>query len=612
MLVAISSACAIRAFDCRADKLLFAMSLDNTEVGKCKRTNPDTIEKIQGHVQLLKRMNVQTITAYSCKITAVRNLLYCGFLSHTSITDVNSTPRPIQISKEDCEKIISKGVFKYEDLVLRDIQPRATATKKIILKGKLFNDASCAGETFTLGERSFRNTIWQEELSITTNQEEATVDLRSNNIATRSGLHSKVYLNSSTTSDSTVFFWENNLLNKCAVNIIYEGTGEIRKGNATSEDLLIINNEQLALSALLKNTTLLCKQTVTATDHNDIFVAFTKGRYAFTTGKTQHIVIPDMDIPLYLSSKMNFMSSAMDINFRTIVAEISHRDCKEERKSMLQRFERAKSRGIYRKHVLTGETGFVTMRAGDSFTITKCKLVNVQIRVTEKCYHNLPIFHEDRPEFLEMESESITSYGAETPCSMLTPPSYNINGSWFVVHPKIIETKPPTLAQPIHTDNDINIITVGHLLNRGIYSHDTLEAFNKFLLTPAQDETAIKFIAKKFRTHTEDTEFRAVSILSPRDIDELSLSLIHKLDTSIRKIGAYMGLIFGVISIFQIVLSLIRCLMNAKAIYKNHGRSWKMLRAFSSFATIYTVLKSDKREQDPAGSEAPNIELVTQ
>lgn len=68
--------------------------------------------------------------------------------------------------------------------------------------------------------------------------------------------------------------------------------------------------------------------------------------------------------------------------------------------------------------------------------------MDVNIRLTDDCYNELPVSHDNNSWFMQPLTHVLTKYATKTSCSSM-PSAYRIGNQWIVLTPKLIYIQEP-------------------------------------------------------------------------------------------------------------------------------------------------------------------------
>lgn len=88
-------------------------------------------------------------------------------------------------------------------------------------------------------------------------------------------------------------------------------------------------------------------------------------------------------------------------------------------------------------------TGYTAVVAGEVLHILQCKPVYVTRRVTERCYQEKPVTHNNNTMFLAPVTRIVQNRGTEIDCTPLLPAKFMFGGRWYTTDGRLRETTQP-------------------------------------------------------------------------------------------------------------------------------------------------------------------------
>ena len=386
LIAATAAAQALNAFDCKASEKTNTEIIDATGILPCQKLNANEFKEITAEIQIIQLKEFETQQITICKARKISNIFHCGLFSHTALQDINSIPTILRLNEKECKKLAHKGEFVYSHRLFSGIRYNVTTKIKSNTYGQILPTGECKGESFTYNGRHFPKSILQEEFEFVVESYETKYNIQTREIEIKEELVCNKSIGHCSDQHGLTAIWkiEND---KCQIDILYEGPAIIQTLNTTEkQQKLLINDENFILHLTLFNFTKLCDNPVISTDHENLLVSFKKGDYTFTTDNKE-MLNENVNFPLYVNSKINFVSNIMDLNLREAFSELAFHQCKLKAQFILHRIEHVRKETYLQKHVIAGKIGYLSILSGDTIVITACTQAQVTIRTTEKCYN---------------------------------------------------------------------------------------------------------------------------------------------------------------------------------------------------------------------------------
>jgi len=94
------------------------------------------------------------------------------------------------------------------------------------------------------------------------------------------------------------------------------------------------------------------------------------------------------------------------------------------------------------------------------------------------------------------KTRTLQKYGTEIDCNHLLPSAFYLDGDWFSITSKINKMKKPPTLNPL-TEWTWTYRSPEHLMTAGIYTYNTMKAFQQYLVLPQKIEASQKNLARQ-------------------------------------------------------------------------------------------------------------------
>ena len=281
----------------------------------------------------------------------------------------------------------------------------------------------------------------------------------------------------------------------------------------------------------------------------------------------------------------------MEDNLRELFNQLALEDCEIRRTILTHRLHSLRKEKVIYRNVLTNEVGYISNVAGDVAYVIQCNVVQVSMRDTKTCSLNLPIIYKGRHRYLNTADSVITTVADTVPCNTLAPTTFFVNDRWISKSPKVLPALIPTSVHPKISTHNFSF--TNNIINKGLYSSESLENYTRFLTHFSRKKMAIDGIVDRFgnyRLNEESTYDRVMTYLTDKWDKKRSNVKINLF----RIIGSYMGLIMGSIYIINISLNFIKCHMYAKTM-NNSNKTQIMAATWDPLTHIVRRLQIAER-----------------
>lgn len=195
------------------------------------------------------------------------------------------------------------------------------------------------------------------------------------------------------------------------------------------------------------------------------------------------------DLLAYVNTKFVYVENFFKSTITSLYNDIIKKQCDLERKILEQRLTLASSSISDFAYLMGGGPGFTAVKTGEIIYLIKCKKINVEISKKNACFNELPVLYNNKTFFMAPKTHILQKLGTQIDCNMLLPPGFNLDGDWFGILPNIQEIKKPQKLKP-STTWTWSYKSPEFLMNAGIYTQDTMKAFQQHILFPQEVNAA--------------------------------------------------------------------------------------------------------------------------
>ena len=601
------------AFDCDHEETKISrFAADAVEICEKEEKNIFLHHKT---IQVIQERKIEEIKVYHCYVSKISMISYCGAFSHVSLVAGGLSRQLVKLTASECQDIHVSHKFKYGNTEILDVFSNSTRDEHITEVGTVNADSSCIGVKIVKNGQTYENAIILSTLTIKLEDYTTTIDMKTNEILFDDATSCPVEKGQCFSSTKGVTYWNYNSFDNCnkkSKDILYEGPATISstsKYNSTDKmqlgDVVTVQNQEKLMSLEIIGTDHLCYQLVFRTDFKRISVVVKNPIFGFYFEKSNQILAPNIDLPLYLNAKFYYIARNFDQQIRSLHQEVRFASCQASRDNILNKLHVARQQEVSYAHILTNEKGYITMLSGDTFISIKCVPVLAEVRETETCHKHLPVSYKNKSLFIETIGKTITHDAAEIPCARLAPAIFHIaQNTWISAGKFMNYAKKPITLKPNNYVQNLKFQDVSKYMVAGIYSTKQLESFNEFVRYPMKRKTANNYITETIiKNQKTDGDFQIRNILSTEELSNLKDSFLQAAEEKILRFGSIMGAITGIILLIQIIKYMISVIINFNFLKATLGSGLHLLASLFTSLTNFVIRNNVQNAENIAASK---------
>ena len=229
------------------------------------------------NANIIQYKSYEKIQIHSCRIWVKSTIFYCGVLNHNFILPGGVTSELIDISKEDCMKLVQNGSFNLESVKLKDIPLGRLYFTSAELKGSIKQDGRCYGVDFEKDGRKYSNTVQTASFEILAQKHTTTFDKSSKHVQLEGAEHCNLKSDSCLSLTWGKLFWEIVAESECipeAYDMLYQGLVKLIKTPNTKDisSVIFVDNDKFQVRLELKRHIKICGEKGFSTDQANIKV----------------------------------------------------------------------------------------------------------------------------------------------------------------------------------------------------------------------------------------------------------------------------------------------------------------------------------------------------
>lgn len=577
---------ALIGYDCAGQELNIT-TLSLTDIGKCNfdSLEPETREI---YLQLMQSSDYDRISVIQCLVEIDRTIYYCGMHSHVSIVRGGRRQYIQEIGLDTCHKLHATGTITVVTALLTGIQPNQTTTRSAMLAGSVTNDGKCSGTQYSDSYGAWDNVAVQASIKITIRTVEASVKRSTNELLLPSGVRHPINNRHGLDHDGSETFWTSLSTDTChfdQYDILYEGLASkiTSKSDVQTPTVYTVTTGEttFALTEVAKLN--LCGYQLIQTEHPRLFVLETQPGRVFKT-RTK-VAIDNLDIFSYVNSKFVYVEKHLKTQLNQLYKDIMEQKCALERQILQNALSLSSIAPDEMAYRIMKSPGYTAVTAGEVIHLIKCIPVDCVIRHVETCYNELPVTVHNASLFLLPRSRILTKNGTPRDCNELLPPMFSVQGTWFRISPRPIESLAPPVIQPL-TKPAWKYISPSTLATSGIYTAEDLDRLRSHIMFPVEKPAMINIIARGAMGHQiPEGSISITNLMDENTLNKIAATTGERIWGGFITFGSASAGVLGVFIIVRVIKLIVDTLIHGYALHSVYGWSIHLLGAVWSSVT---------------------------
>lgn len=585
-LAVIAVAQGLTGYDCEGEGLNVT-TLSLLDVGQCEfdEVEPD---KSEVYVQLIQVSDYSRTRVTQCRVEIDRTIFYCGMHSHISLVS-NSRKQYIQeLGNDACRRVHETGTLALSTVVVDRVTTNATSYRSVTLAGKAGIDGTCRGADYTDGFGTWDNVVVQAVIRIVLKDFEASVKRSSDELILPSGVRCPASARSCQDADGAETYWTPLPADTChfdKYDILYEGlaTRLSAQGNQTTTIIYTVTTGETTFALTRAGEFSVCGYKLFRTEHPKLLILETQQGRTFKP--RSRISVDNLDIFSYVNSKFVYVEKHVKTQLTQLYRDIMEQKCALEQQILRNALSLSSMAPDEMAYRIMKAPGYTAVALGEVIHLIKCVPTSCKFRHTESCYHELPVTHRNDSYFLLPRSRILTRKGTRKECNDLLPAMYRVDGTWFRVTNRPMETIAPPVIQPL-TKPRWKYVSPDTLATSGIYTEEDLTRLRNHIMFPVDRPAMLNIIAHgAMGGNVPPGTISLSNLLDEQSLDRIAEGAGRKLWRSFVSFGSASA---GVLAIFVIIRSIkliIDTIIHGYALHSIYGWSLHLLGAIWSSLT---------------------------
>lgn len=567
-------------------------TIDLTSVGPCMQDQA-TLPPTDQNIQLLELIRNEIVEVYSCRIEVLGHIFNCGAFSHLSFTKDSIVNYFYHLDDTSCRKLVKTGSLRLLERDFIGLQEGKINIRKMDI-GRSGEKDCFDNMEFTLNGQTYNDAVAGLTMKIEFSRYNATKKEDADLIILPNG--DTCYYTSTTCLLSSYgqLFWNIYPTNTCVqskVSLLYQGLSkrinDLRNHNSST---YIVETVTQVFALKVTQEIQLCGYLGWATEHPDLIIieSDNKGRGFIPSLSAQKYLTGN--IITYLNTKIVYIERSITQNIEDIYNDLLQKQCEADRKILINYIHDAYINPNGFAKFITKREGSMGIITGEVIHVLSCVPIPVQIRLTNRCYQEIPInYGSNHTGFLSPSNRLITDIGTEISCSDLIPSMFKVNNAWYRIDQTINQLPPPETLLPVisHTWKPRK---TQNTLTAGLYTKETLEKTLDVIYYGRNKDSMIYTAARSGYDQNADTQnYDVVNGITPNQMKGLFAKYFESLTSFTDYLGHYTSIGIGLWVIISIVIWIINSILRALSIKKLGGNKLHIWAAVQSGLTQYVT-----------------------
>lgn len=591
----------IRGFDC-TDPESSIVTVSTAGVLDCSAP-PQKSDSELVYMQILKEQVSTLVEVKTCRVLKSSMITHCGMHSHASMLPKGFTIEvPEEITPSQCADIHEHRVY-ITPLGHRvtNVKGNATTHVKLTEIGMVNDEGKCKGQDFTVGDVTYSSAIMISHYQIRISSQVLRLDIPSRKMIIDSGERCNYDASSCLTNEGSLVIWEpRDLSSTCGPTTyiaLYEGWGNLTKSKSAPMMLTVETNKN-RFALVLADAVNVCGFHGYKSMKDSLVMI--RGTPYGLPKHSSGVDIFNADIFTDIDIKFVYLEQNIINRTTDLYTLFTKRYCELNKKNLLQLLSTARTNPEeFAWLYMEGEPGYTALTRGEVIHIVKCTVKMVNLRITDTCFNELPVYYQNQTFFLKPANRILVPVGTPVPCTYLAPVLYHIHDKWVKMGGELVMAASPLKLSPESSE----VWEYGEAVSMksiGLLSESQVELYKKAILTPIERQAFSETFYGKVQDirHPDGMRLNFNTALDADQIvDSVSYKVISKVYGFWEFAIRYLGAIFGLAILWDCLLGTLSIILNVILLYKKYGLSSVLFFALWSTGAkhiLYGDLKSKR------------------
>ncbi|AJG39049.1 glycoprotein [Lishi spider virus 1] len=601
------------AFDCSNPNINYTL-VNTREVEECIISTPEIVEE-KVSIQLLQLNSIAYAKYVSCKVSMNRIISYCGMNSHVSMVHNGYASFIVPITNTECWNIHRDRRYILPNLsVVSNLKPNSTIEVSSVLSGKLFSDGKCEGGSYNDKYGSWESVIVQAIYKIQLTEGYTQYDRDTNYIHLPYGINCIYDRIDCVHPDIGMTTWDVFPTHECDDNrhlVLFDGfASKTTTQSLTGENMKVVtymvtsSTRAFALSVTTRYDK--CSMEVWRTEHPRLLILVVNQQWDKI--KSNSIDISSLDLMAYVNAKLIMIQASVASNVESLYQTLDYRRCMAERKSLRNQLALASLSPQEFAYLYMGKPGYTSLPMGEVSYIIQCNPVEVKLRKTDKCYHELPISLNNQSFYMSPKTRLIQSQGTEVECNHLMLPKFLLGKNWYEIYNGARLSEVPTTLSANY-EHGWKYTSIKDLASSGIYSQDDIDKLRRYIMAPNERTAITNTLSDVINGNIElSPDLKVTNLIGPQTLESLASKLSSKIWSMFTLFGHVSSGVIGIYMLARLIKLIVDTAVHGTILYNLYGWSICLIGGIWDSITHYLIYR--KRHETKKGDTTMETESL--
>lgn len=591
----------ILAYDCE-DKGSDISAVSIRDIKPCP-TPESAYDTVFTELMVIQRNEIELTPVKTCLVEVTRVMFHCGMFSHSSIVEGGVGNYIHTLGAEECNNLHRYKSIKLFDQYIGGILINGTTSASVTMLGSLDSTGACEGVTYHENGRTWKDVVITASIKVTAQEYHAKVKLEENEISLSGGItcaYIKGYCIDTNIGETV---WQQQQSEACDahMSLIYKGVATKVTQKSNKQIYMVIEKQDKVFAVAMIKKIEICDVEMYQTEHPRLLI-FESLQHP-NVNPSMKLLPQNTDLISYVNSKFLYIEQAYKREVDKLYIDTLYRRCLLHREILRNRLLLAPFTPSAISQILQNEKGYVGRVLGEVLYIMKCVPKTVQIRRTEKCYHELPITMNNRSLYMAPVTRIIQNQAEEIDCNGVTPPLYLVDNEWIGLTPHPTVKRAPNMLGP-ELDDSLDFQPIQPLGQYGLYTTEEVSKVQRILTFGAERRAVENILTRRVAgMQTEAQGYSTIALFDEGDIKHLAQSTFKQLWGYFSDVGMFFSGILGFYLIFRAVKYGISVLMNAFQLYKLFGCGFQLLASLWNYMSLILLYREGRKNERKCAAE---------